>query len=252
MVDVTPTSPTGVVLPKDSAGGRERQKGKRDKRQPHGEPGDAAFMVGIPEGELTPKVQEALTALLAEVDRQREDLDHARAHASYLEDQADAHPYLPVINRRAFLREVSRILSHAKQAGTTNALVYLHIPTAETIRATHGHAAAQGALIQAAVALSAALRASDVIGSLGGSDFGVVLTLADAKSAAGKVPALIAAIENQPFTWGGETVTLGVAAGMHLFGADDTVDAGVEAADRDLIDGGAAWHAPAAPNPPDD
>lgn len=245
MVDVTPTAPIGVVLPKDSAGGRERQQGKRDKRQPHGEPDDAAVVAGIPVDELTPKVQEALSALLAEVDRQREDLDHARAHATYLEDQADAHPYLPTINRRAFLREVSRILTHAKQAETTNALVYLHIPAAEVIRATHGHAAAQGALIQAAAALSAALRASDVIGSLGGSDFGVVLTLADAKSAAGKVPVLIAAIENQPFTWGGETVTLGVVAGMHVFGADDTVDAGVEAADRDLIAGGPSWRAPA-------
>jgi len=246
MVDVTPTSPVGVVLPADqrvSETTRDRQQRKRKDRQHQDEFGDAAVMVGIPEEELTPNVQNALTALLRELEEKREDLAHAQAHTAYLENLADSHPYLPVINRRALLREVSRIQAHAKQVGTTNAFVYLHIPAVERIRIKYGHVAAQGAMIQAAAALSGALRASDVIGSLGDNNLGVVLTLADDTTAANKVPVLVAAIEDQPFTWRNETIKLAVAAGMHVFEAEETADAGVDAADRDLIGGGSSWRA---------
>ncbi len=240
MVDVTQTAPIGTALPSGASGhgGTKDRQGSRGKARPNWKSAvDVAQVMGIPENELTPKVQAALDAIITEYERLRDELDHSVAHAAYLQDLADAHPFLPVINRRALLREVTRVASRAEKTETTHTFIYIHIPVIEDIRIRHGHAAAETALIQAAVCLSHTLRASDIIGSLGGGDFGIVLTLARREVAQAKVPHLIDAVREQGFTWRDENITLDVAVGMHQFEPGQGVEAIMDAADRDLIEG---------------
>ncbi len=51
---------------------------KRSQRRKREDISDVAFIMGIPEGELTPSVQEALTIIMKDFDRQRDELEHAR------------------------------------------------------------------------------------------------------------------------------------------------------------------------------
>ena len=76
---------------------------------------DAASVLGIPPGELTPKVQEAISQLMAEVDTLRQELDQSMSRIEYLEQLADQDSLAPVAIRRAFVRELSRNLSYAER-----------------------------------------------------------------------------------------------------------------------------------------
>ena len=65
-------------------------------------------LMGIPADEVTPKVRIAIEALMREVERLRKDVDEMRRRTVGLEKLADEDALLPVVNRRAFVRELSR------------------------------------------------------------------------------------------------------------------------------------------------
>jgi GGDEF domain-containing protein len=64
--------------------------------------------MGVPEPELTPKVR---AALMAEVEELRRDLSRTRERLADLERLADQDPLTPIANRRAFVRELSKVMS---------------------------------------------------------------------------------------------------------------------------------------------
>lgn len=207
---------------------------KRPRRRKRQDISDVAFIMGIPEGELTPSVQEALTIIMKEFDHQRDELEHAREYTSFLEDVADRHAFLPVMNRRALMRELALVLARAEQAETTSAFLYFHVRNAEEFRLTYGHGIAEMALVRTVEVLRERLRASDAIGSMDGHDFGVILAATEKDGALDKGRELIAALDGQTFVLGEGNYRLDVAYGFHLIEAGDTVDAVVDAADRDL------------------
>ncbi|MBT3766140.1 MAG: diguanylate cyclase [Rhodospirillaceae bacterium] len=198
--------------------------------------GDLAFIMDFPVEELTPKVYTALTNLVAEFNRQRDELEHTHDHALYLEEQADKHEYLPTLSRRGLLRHLSRIMAHSERAGLTNGFVYLHVRNLGEIRRNHGRQAAEHALVHVAEVLQNELRDSDVLGSLGGEDFGVVLTVTDAASVKDKANELASALESRRVRWGVSSLDVEIWTGIHIFRSAPTPEEIIEAADRVLID----------------
>jgi len=194
---------------------------------------DVAFIMGIPAAELTAKVQEALSIIMTEFDRVRGELDHTKVHAHYLEELTDSHPFLPVMSRRALLRELSRVLARAERTETDSSFLYLDITNFEDIKRTLGRLAAEAALAHAVAVLGESLRGSDFVGGLEGNDLGVILTVTEDGAAVEKSQELVAAVAGRPFEWQGRTVDLAVAWGLHAFSAGESVDDILEAADRD-------------------
>ncbi|MDA0703837.1 MAG: GGDEF domain-containing protein [Proteobacteria bacterium] len=193
---------------------------------------DSVAVMGIPETELTPKVRAAIMGLLDEVQRLRDELRQSVKRIAYLERLADQDSLLPVINRRAFVRELSRMLSFGERYGIVSSVLYFDINGMKAINDTHGHAAGDAALAQVAELLAENIRESDVVGRLGGDEFGVILTQADIAVAHEKAASLAAAIEDAPLIWKGREVSVGVAYGAQVFGAGDNADRVLDAADR--------------------
>ena len=194
--------------------------------------GDSVAVMGVPEAELTPKVRAAIMGLLDEVQHLRDELRQSVKRIAYLERLADQDTLLPVINRRAFVRELSRMLSFAERYGIVSSVLYFDINGMKAINDTHGHAAGDAALVRVSELLAENIRESDVVGRLGGDEFGVILTQADIAVAHEKAASLATAIENAPLIWKGREVAVGVAYGAQVFGAGDTADHVLDAADR--------------------
>src|ERR1051326_9543853 len=70
----------------------------------------AASVMGIPEAEFTPRVRDAIMTLMHEVDRLRHEVEQTRARLEDLAKAADQDMLLPILTRRAFVREVSRFI----------------------------------------------------------------------------------------------------------------------------------------------
>lgn len=176
---------------------------------------DTASIMGVPENELTPNVQRALLTLMGEVDQLRKETDALRSKVRELETLADHDVLLPVLNRRAFLREVSRALALAERHDAPSALIYLDLNGFKKINDTHGHAAGDAALKAVADLLMANVRETDAVGRLGGDEFGVVLSLTAAGHAEVKAGELAEAIASTPIVHEGQTLQLGAAWGVH-------------------------------------
>src|SRR5262245_42285771 len=88
---------------------------------------DTTAIMGIPDDELTPKVRQAITALMAEVDRLRQDVERGLQRITYLEKLADEDALAPIANRRAFVRELARYIAFADRYGTPSSLIYFDV-----------------------------------------------------------------------------------------------------------------------------
>jgi diguanylate cyclase (GGDEF)-like protein len=192
-------------------------------------------ILGIPDSEVTPQVHDALTTMLDEYDRVRFELDLRRERESYFKDLADRHSILPVLNRRAFLRELRVVLDHAEIATTVNSVVVFSLANGPEIRRRHGLEMAMRALAVVAESLARNLRASDVCGCLGGYDFGIVLTLAGGEPAAVKAVQLEAEIQRQWELGPYHRLPLALAWGLSTARPGDKAEALLEAADRNLL-----------------
>ena len=194
--------------------------------------GDVATVMGIPETELTPRVRAAITALMQEVASLRDELRQTKERIGHLEELADKDALVPAINRRAFVRELSRVMSYAERYGTSHSLVYFDLNGMKQINDTYGHAAGDAALKHVAEILEQSTRESDVVGRLGGDEFAVILAQVDETMATEKAASLAASIAAEGVEWQGRHLRLTVAHGIVPIISGQDADTALQAADR--------------------
>jgi diguanylate cyclase (GGDEF)-like protein len=195
---------------------------------------DMTSVMGIPETEFTPKVKQAIMALMAEVDALRRDLQVAQTRIKNLEQTNDQDTLTPIANRRAFVRELSRMMSFSDRYGTPSAVLYFDVDGLKEINDTLGHAAGDAALLQVARILADNVRDTDTTGRLGGDEFGMILANADEAEAAEKAESLARAIERTPLVWKGRTMPLSVSWGSYSFRSVVDPLQAIEEADREM------------------
>lgn len=189
-------------------------------------------MVGIAEAELAPKLRRTLLSLMAEAEELQRQLQEARARIASLEKLVDEDPLMPVCNRRAFVRELTRMMAVAERYGIPGSLVYFDVNNLKQINDVYGHATGDAALMQVARVLVESVRATDVVGRLGGDEFGVLLVQTNTALAERKGVELATLIEKQPIRWHGQEVAVSVAFGTYAFLGGENATAVLDAADR--------------------
>ena len=197
---------------------------------------DQATFLGLNETELSPNVRAALVALLDEVSRLRKELELTRKRISHLERMADEDSMLPIANRRAFVRELTRLISYSERYGTAGSVLYFDLNGMKEINDRYGHPAGDEALRHFARLLVANVRDSDVVGRLGGDEFGVILAQADEKQARDKAGALVELVKSRPVMWQGEALPMSCAVGIHQFSPRQNADEALSKADADMYD----------------
>ena len=199
-------------------------------------PADSASVMGIPEGELTPKVREAIMTLMHEVERLRSDLERATTRLAHLEQLADQDTLIPIPNRRAFVRELGRIISYSQRYKTDASLIYIDVNDFKAVNDAYGHAAGDAALIHIAGNLMDRLRESDLIGRLGGDEFGIILSNADGARALEKAKELADAVAGALVEFDGQRFGVSISYGITTFSAGESVSDAIAAADKAMYE----------------
>ena len=193
---------------------------------------DPVSLLGLPEKDLTPSVRTALRHLIEEVAALRQELGFTQSRLAGLERLANEDALAPISNRRAFLRDLARTIGYVERYGAACSLLYFDLDGLKAINDTFGHAAGDAALIHVAEVLLAHTRSSDVIGRLGGDEFGVLLARADEAAAHGKALRLSDAVASTQLRWKGEIIPISVAFGAHRLVAGEEPQVALAAADR--------------------
>ncbi|HYE44134.1 MAG TPA: GGDEF domain-containing protein [Caulobacter sp.] len=183
---------------------------------------DKAGFLGLTETDLTPQVQGALKTLLGEIEDLRGEVARLKAQLIEMEGLADHDVLTPVLNRRAFMRELGRISTFTARYGASASLVYLDLDGFKSVNDRFGHAAGDAALRAVAERLTANVRDSDIVGRMGGDEFAVILVQADLETARAKADSLVRLIEAAPVQCGDWSVPLHISAGVRAIepGAD--------------------------------
>jgi len=175
---------------------------------------DSAAFLGLSEADLTPQVQEALTTLMTEIDDLRGEVSRLKLRLNEAQMQADQDVLTPVLNRRAFLREMKRVAAFAQRYGSPASVVFFDLDGFKNVNDRFGHAAGDAALQAVARRLLANVRESDVVGRMGGDEFAVLLAQADKETALSKAASLAAAIQDTPVEFGEWSAPLHISWGV--------------------------------------
>lgn len=200
-------------------------------RRPQGR-GDTAAVLGIPEAELTPRVQGAITSLLGELQGLRGQLDRMMQRVADLERLADRDTLTPLVNRRAFLRELERTAAHVGRHGSTAALALVDLDGLKAINDTHGHAAGDAAILRVGEVLTEQTRRTDLVGRLGGDEFVILFVQSDVEHARGKLQDMQAALARRPLRYDQAVLPLDFSFGVQPVVPEMSADALIEAADK--------------------
>ena len=194
----------------------------------------AAVGVLIPESEFTAGVSAAMSALLHEIRRLEELLQESRSRVEELVRNADQDILLPVLNRRALMREIARFIAFAERYGTRSSLLFLDIDGFKSINDTHGHAAGDSVLRQFCEFLAANIRSSDILARVGGDEFAIIFPANSAYQARVKSEFLSHRLRDQPPVWENLPVRLTFAHGACELVSGLEADGALAEADRDM------------------
>lgn len=197
---------------------------------------DVAQVLGLPADQVEPQVLAAVSRLLAEIERLRWEKAQDGRRIEQLRQLADRHSVVPCLNRRGFVRVLEDYL--LGQGGGVVAV--LHVGRVELLRMVHGQIAGEGALRHVCATILSALRGTDVVGCIGGSDFGLLLPGCTPMDARVRLAGICIAVNDPGYLWMGRKESLATTCGYHVIAPGENAEAALAAADRDRCGGGFA------------
>lgn len=189
-------------------------------------------VLGIPSQELTPHVRRALKHLSDQVASLKSDRARLVDRLRRAEELADRDTLVPVFNRRAFERELNRVISFANRYEVQASLVYFDLDGFKQINDRFGHPAGDAILLAVGETLAANIRESDLVGRVGGDEFAVILAKAGPEDARRKGAQLAEAISRTEIMYQGHRLQVGAAYGSYSFEPDDTGERALSRADE--------------------
>ncbi len=170
--------------------------------------------------------------LLAEIERLKREVAIARARVAELEARADVDLQLDILNRRGFERELARARAHVQRYGTQAALMFIDLDGFKAINDRYGHGVGDAVLKAVASKLAAHVRASDIIGRLGGDEFGVLIWRIDEAQATAKARELETLIGEVAIAHGQARIQAAASVGTAPLLAECSATEIIAAADR--------------------
>jgi len=187
---------------------------------------------GIPEAELTPRVRDTIMAFLREMDGLKQELTQTRTRLDEVEKTADLDAVLPILNRRAFIRELTRYIAFTTRYSTPASLIYFDLNHLKQTNDTLGHAAGDALLAKFAKILLSHVRESDCVGRMGGDEFAILLSHASQGQALKKAMGLADFAAKTPAQWNGHAIPISFAYGAFELKAGDKAEAAIAKADE--------------------
>ena len=111
------------------------------------------------------------------------DMTERKRWEAQLAYMADHDPLTDLFNRRRLLEELEREIDRVARYGGQAAFLWLDLDDFKDINDTYGHTVGDLVLQETARVLRQSVRRTDVVGRLGGDEFGILLINADEKRA---------------------------------------------------------------------
>lgn len=161
-------------------------------------------------------------------------LRESQRRIALLEELSVTDEMLNILNRRGFTGYFRRELATARRDETASGLMLMiDLDDFKSINDAHGHLAGDAVLKAAAEAIRNNVRSCDIVGRMGGDEFGVLLTRAE-RSRHNRVARIGTALNSAVCNWQGASIPISASIGVASFFGGQSVDDVIAAADREL------------------
>jgi diguanylate cyclase (GGDEF)-like protein len=195
--------------------------------------------LGLDLSRLDRRTRAAIEALSEEVLALREESAALKTALADAELLADNDALVPIFNRRAFEREVRREIALSGRFQTPLSLIFIDLDNFKLVNDIYGHAAGDSVLLKVADILQDRTRETDIVGRLGGDEFGVVLahaTYDDTQRKAAQLASAIDALEvRDEANPGTQAVRIGASCGVVEWRTGQTAAALIAQADQAMF-----------------
>lgn len=131
-----------------------------------------------------------------------------------LEQKASSDEMTGLSNRHAFMAALDRSVARSADGRKELAYAIFDIDRFKSINDTYGHAVGDAVIAEVARRALAAFRARDLVGRIGGEEFGVILPAANRTEAMDACARMRAAIEAKPIAIGRDAIPVTVSIGV--------------------------------------
>ena len=154
-----------------------------------------------------------------------------RSRLSELERLADTDALTPLLNRRAFFRELNRAIQSNVRHGVSSALLYIDMDGLKSINDARGHATGDAAILHVARYLRDHTRLTDLVARIGGDEFAIILTHVDDGLAAAKAKGLAEGLAATPLSFNHTPIHVTIGCGVTMIAGDDDAASALARAD---------------------
>lgn len=162
---------------------------------------------------------EDAAALVAEIRRLSAEIVKLEAQVRGLQELAHTDCMLNLLNRRAFVICLERVVARVERHGEAAAMLFVDVDNLKPLNDGFGHNAGDTALAKVGQLLTQTVRKSDCVARIGGDEFGILLERAD--ELAGWQMALRIVERAVDFCFEGNRMPLSVAVGVAEIRAGD-------------------------------
>ncbi len=152
-----------------------------------------------------------------------EDITELQSLSAHLTRNANQDTVTGLLNRDAFLAHLNRLRQTKGEKPSEHTFCYLDVDAFKLINETCGHIAGDDLLRQFGTFLKQQVRTTDVVGRLGGDEFGIMMHDCPLDKGRRIVNALRKAIKDFRFIWKDERYLVTVSSGLvPLLGTENT------------------------------
>jgi len=134
-----------------------------------------------------------------------------------IQELADTDSLTGIANRRHFVERFAEARARLKAHGQRYAFLLADIDHFKRVNDAYGHATGDAVIIAVTRRIAAAVRTEDLVGRLGGEEFGILLMDCEGRDAEARAESIRQAIADQPIAVGEDrlsvTVSIGIADG---------------------------------------
>jgi diguanylate cyclase (GGDEF)-like protein len=191
-------------------------------------------VLGIPETQMTPEVNLAVSALLEKLDDVNRELSRTKESLAEIERLVDVDPVAPIPNRRAFMRRLSWAITMHQRYGHPSTILFFDLNDFKQINDLYGHAAGDMAIRHVSQLLSNTMRESDFLARIGGDEFAVIMYYADEEASRKRGVKIAEKLQKTPLMYNGKRLALSTAFGSYTLKSGDDAESALASADTSM------------------
>jgi diguanylate cyclase (GGDEF)-like protein len=189
----------------------------------------------VPESDLTPPVEAALSGLAEQVDKLTQRLGQLSDHQAELERELLRDEWTGLPNRRAVVIAIHNAGIDSLATGDANCLIFMEVDELAAFNLAHGHQAGDEVLRSVAQQLAGTVASPDMVGYLGNNEFVILMHRIEEEWAVQRAEDICRRIAAQPVSIGpGQDCSIRLAYGVHQIAIGETPEQGMAEADRML------------------